>query len=213
MQSHRKFGIHRREMSRRSPRLARSLGAIAICAALGMAAAACGSSSPRQAATANLAAGIAAQEVGKYPAATADYNKVLAAQPTNADALFDLGDVEQFQNLNTAAVSHYQAALAVDPNFVAAMYNLATLVSSSSPVEAESLYRHVIRLAPKYADAHFNLGFVLISLGRKVAGRAQINRGVALDPSLRSRIPPSLEATTATTTTTTPANVTTTTKG
>ncbi len=177
--------------------MSRGVGALAIGTALATTAAACGGPSATQTAAQNLAAGIAAQDAGQYATATSDYNKVLAAEPQNADALFDLGDVEQFQNLNSAAESHYQAALAIDPNFVSALYNLATLVATSSPVEAETLYEQVIKLAPRDADAHFNLGFVLISLGKKAEGQAQIRVGVALDPSLRSRVP-------ATTTTTRP---------
>jgi tetratricopeptide (TPR) repeat protein len=172
-------------------RTSRGIGVLLACAALAAAASGCGGPSVAQTASQSLAAGIAAQSAGDYSSATADYNKVLASQPENADALFDLGDVEQFQNQDAAAETHYQAALAVDPNFVAAMYNLATLVWRSSPVEAETLYEQVIRLDPKDADAHFNLGFVLLSLGKKTEGRTQIIDGVALDPSLKSRVPAS----------------------
>jgi tetratricopeptide (TPR) repeat protein len=136
----------------------------------------------------NLNAGIAAQKAGDYATATADYEKVLAVKPKSAVALFDLGDVEQFEHLDSAAQSHYETALAVDPSFVDAMYNLATLVTRSSPIEAETLYEQVIRLSPKDAAAHFNLGYVLMSLGKKTAGQAQINLGVRLDPRLKSRI-------------------------
>jgi tetratricopeptide (TPR) repeat protein len=181
-------GTYSRVRDGRSSRLSQGVGALAVGTALALLATSCGASTAKTAAQ-NLAAGIAAQNAGNYAAATADYNKVLAAEPENADALFDLGDVEQFQHLDTEAVSRYQAALAVDPNFVGALYNLAILSTSASPVEAETLYEQAIRLEPNFADAHFNLGLLLISLGQKAQGQAQIRLAVALEPSLKSRVP------------------------
>jgi len=149
---------------------------------------ACGSSpSTSQSVAQDLTAGIAAQNAGNYASATQFYEKVLAVEPKNATALYDIGDVDQLQSQNAAAKTKYLAALAVDPNFIAAMYNLATLESSTTPNEARVLYEQIIKLSPKYANAHFNLGYVLLSLGQRSAGLAQINEGVRLDPSLRSR--------------------------
>ena len=158
---------------------------------------ACGSSpSASQSIAQDLTAGIAAQNAGNYASATQYYEKVLASDPKNATALYDLGDVDQLQNLDQDAKVRYLAALAVDPNFISALYNLATLEASATPNSARALYEKIIKLEPKYADAHFNLGYVLISLGQQSAGLAQINEGIKLDPSLKSRV--------ATTTTTRP---------
>jgi tetratricopeptide (TPR) repeat protein len=150
---------------------------------------ACGSSpSSTQSIAQNLTAGIAAQNAGNYASATSYYNKVLAADPKNATALYDLGDVDQLQNLTSSAKVEYLDALAIDPNFISAMYNLATIEASTSPNDARVLYNQIIRLSPRYADAHFNLGYVLIALGQQKAGLNQINIGVRLDPSLKSRV-------------------------
>ena len=126
-----------------SGRRSRCLGVLGLSTLLVTLLAACGGPTAAQAAAKDLAAGIAAQNSGDYAAATTDYNKALAQVPTDADALYDLGDVEQFQHLYTAAESNYRAALAIDPNFIDAMYNLATLVTTSSPTEAEVLYEAV----------------------------------------------------------------------
>lgn len=117
-----------------------------------------------------------------------DYRRVLASHPRNVDALFDLGDADQLDNLNSDAEAEYGAALALDPKLVPAMYNLATLEAKSTPVEAETLYEEVIRLSPKDADAHLNLGYVLISLGLKAAGQSQLRLATILDPALKSRL-------------------------
>ena len=76
---------------------------------------ACGGGSAAQSEAQNLTAGIAAQNAGDYATATQDYNKVIAADPQNATAMYDLGDVDQLQNLDADARARYLAALAIDP--------------------------------------------------------------------------------------------------
>jgi len=164
---------------------------------------ACGSPSANEGAAQDITAGIAAQAAGQYASATQYYQKALAISPKDAVALYNLGDVEQLQNLDSAAETHYQAALAIDPNFISAMYNLATVEATSAPDTAKALYLQVIKLSPKDADAHFNLGYVLISLGQRKAGLSEINRGIQLNPDLASRVGKGVATTTTTTTTTT----------
>lgn len=193
---------HHRRNGARARRWARALGVGAVGVTSALLLSACGSGgSSTQSIDQDLTAGIAAQNAGNYASASADYEKVLALDKTNATALYDIGDVDQLQNLDADARARYLAALAVDPNFISAMYNLATLEANTTPNSARVLYQQIIRLQPSYADAHFNLGYVLLSLGQKAAGLAQINEGIRLDPSLRSRV---------VTTTTTPTPTTTT---
>jgi tetratricopeptide (TPR) repeat protein len=173
----------------------RGLSVVAVGVASALLLSACGAStSTSQSIAQNLTAGITAQNAGLYASATEYYNKVLASDPKNATALYDLGDVDQLQNLLADAKARYLAALAIDPNFISAMYNLATIEASATPNDARVLYDQIISLSPSYADAHFNLGYVLIALGQKAAGQKEINEGVRLDPSLASR-----EVTTTTT--------------
>jgi tetratricopeptide (TPR) repeat protein len=193
---------------------ARGLGLWSRC--LGIAAAgvlgaavlsACGSPSATQGAAQDISAGIAAQDAGQYASATKYYDKALAIEPKSAVALYNLGDVEQLENLDSLAQTHYQAALAVDPNFISALYNLATVEASSSPTTAKALYLQVIKLSPKDANAHFNLGYVLITLGQRKAGLSEINRGIQLNPDLASRVGKGIKTTTTTATTTTTTTV------
>lgn len=153
--------------------------------------AACGSSSSAQSAASLVSAGITAQNSGDNATASTDYTAALAIQPKNVYALFDLGDVQQFMGNTSAAESNYFHALAVDPSYEPAMFNLATLEAKHNPGEARSLYLQVIKLSPRDADAHFNLGYVLISMGQSAAGHAQINLAVKLDPTLKRRETPS----------------------
>lgn len=174
-------------LSGRLARVPRRLGAFAIAGGMAVGLASCGATAATQSVSSELIAGIAAQDTGRYSAAALDYQKVLAKQPNNVYALFDLGDAQQFQNQDASAAMHYREALALDPNFESAMYNLATLDASTNPNEAKALYDQVLSISPNDADAHFNLGYVLISLHQKAAGEGQIKIAVKLDPSLKSR--------------------------
>jgi protein O-GlcNAc transferase len=147
----------------------------------------CGNSASARTAAQDLAAGVVAQKSGNVALATTSYTLALSLRPRYADALFDLGDVEQLGGITSSAESHYEAALAADPLLVPALYNLATLEAHASPREAAALYRRVVALSPDDADARFNLGLILRSLGLKSAGSAQIELAVAIDPALKHR--------------------------
>jgi len=194
--------LRKRVKTRRLGLVPRCAGVVAIGVLSAAALSACGSSpnSASLSAAQDISAGIASQGAGQYATAARYYEKALAIQPKSSVALYNLGDVEQLENLDAAAKSHYLAALAVDPNFISALYNLATLEASSSPLEAEALYDQVIKLSPSDADAHFNLGYVLIALGHKAAGQAEINKGIKLNPALASRVGKGTPTTTTTTT-------------
>jgi tetratricopeptide (TPR) repeat protein len=175
----------------------RGVSIVAAGAVSALLLAACGGASAPQTTSQDLAAGIAAQDAGQYASAANYYEKALVNEPTNSVALYNLGDVEQLQGLDSLAKAHYLSALAINPNFVSALYNLATLDATTSPASAEALYLQVITLSPTDGAAHFNLGYVLLSLGKRAAGLSEINRGIALDPSLKSRVVASTTTTVA----------------
>jgi len=170
-------------------RMARAAALVATLAMGTLGLASCGSSSPSDTASTDLVAGIAAQKAGAYGIATTDYEKVLKIQPNNVYALYDLGDVEQFLHQDAAAKTHYLMALAVSPKFSNALYNLAILDAKSDPRQAKVLFLQVIALTPNDAAARLNLGKVLLALGEKKAGDAQINLAIKLDPSLKHDAP------------------------
>lgn len=120
---------------------------------------------PAQKASSDLTEAIAAQRAGNLSLATADYKKVLKIQPANKYAIYDLGTVYQGSGNDSAAAAQYRAAISIDPKFTSALYNLAIIESKSTPVEAASLFREVVRLDPSDAGAHYDLGSVLQTLG------------------------------------------------
>jgi tetratricopeptide (TPR) repeat protein len=196
---HRQPTAHRRLRSIVAAPLA--AGAIALIVS------ACGSSSSSTSSTSSgtsssstsppalLSAGLAAQKAGNLTVAIADYKKVVALAPSSTTASYanyNLGDIAQIdQNDPTAAETYYRAALAVNPNFVNALYNLAIILTPSQPLVAENYYQQVIALDSSNADAHLNLGFIYLSQGDTALAHAQFTKAIKLDPSLSSRIPAS----------------------
>ena len=166
-----------------------SLAALAACLACGSSPASTDSS---QSESQLLAAGLQAQTAGQYSVATTDYQQVLKDDPRNKYAYYDLGLIYQTEGNSAQAESNYRAALAIDPNFQNAIFNLATVRTSQAQQEAMQLYQHVVQLNPSWAEAHLNLGFVLIQLGQKAQGKAELAIAVKLKPELISRIPKDL---------------------
>jgi tetratricopeptide (TPR) repeat protein len=140
-----------------------------------------------------LTAGLTAQKSKNFSVAVADYKQVIALAPTSSTASYadyDLGDIAQIdQNDPSAAANYYKAAIALNPNFVNALYNLAIIVTASQPLQAQNYYEQVIALQPNNADAHLNLGFIYNSQGNKTEAHKEFTKATTLEPSLSSRIP------------------------
>ena len=136
-------------------------------------------------AAAALDKGLQAHQQGKVDEATAAYREVLAHDPNNKFAFYNLGLLEQTANRATAAENNYRMALSIDPNYGPALFNLAILrTAAGSTPEAIELYRKAIAAQPEAAGAHLNLGLLLRSTGQSQEGDAEVARALALDPKL-----------------------------
>ncbi len=162
-------------------------------AALGLAAvsvlAACGGPSattpgPSGRVASLLDQGLAAQRAGRNALADADYLNVLKLDHANVYAWYNLGLIAEDRGDVNGAAYDYRQAVAVDPRYVPALYNLATAQAATNPSAAIIAYQEVVKLDPKDAAARFNLGLALEATGQDVRGRAEIARAVALDPGL-----------------------------
>lgn len=136
-----------------------------------------------------VSAGIAAQKAGNLATALHEYAAALQIDPADSPAYFDLGTVYDAQGRHAQAEAEYRAAVAVNPTFVFALFNLAVDTAPSDPQGAEALYRKVVTLQPSWAGAWLNLGFVLQSEGRSADARAAWAMAVSIDPSLGTRVP------------------------
>lgn len=84
-----------------------------------------------------------------------------------------------------AAIAAYRQALEVDPNYEEASYNLATLLVTSDPVEAKSLFRAALHEDPEYGIAHREFGKLLNRQGvaECAAAEKHLRRAVDLMPN------------------------------
>ena len=166
-------------------------GAAAVVA-LSALVAGCGGGAPSASGTAGrttklLNEGLAAQRAGRYAQADAAYLDVVRLDHVNVYAWYNLGVIAEHRGDASAASYDYRQAVAADPRYVPALYNLATVQAATNPAAAVLAYEAVVKLAPNDAAAHFNLGLALEATGQGAQGRAEIARAVALDPGLAGR--------------------------
>jgi tetratricopeptide (TPR) repeat protein len=99
---------------------------------------------------------------------------------------FNLANVLDEQGRHLEALLTYHEALARDPLFPEAWYNLALLAEGRSAVtEAIQYLREAIAVWPKYGDALFALGRLLVDQGDFKAAELVWTRLLASDPAPR----------------------------
>lgn len=78
----------------------------------------------------------------------------------------------------------YRQAIALDPGFADAHYNLGNvLFRAGRKDEAIAEYARACELAPRDAEARYNLGIALFDLGRRAEARAALEEALRLDPA------------------------------
>lgn len=172
------------------PFLTAVVGVVALLGSL----TACGGGSDGKQADAStlLAAGIKAQQQGNATAARQLFEQVLAKQPNNFYAHYNLGVLDQQAKDTAAALREYGAALTINPAYVPAMFNEATIFAATDPSLAIATYRKVVALQPKAPTAYLNLGLLEAAHGELPQGIKDLTTALHQDPSLGPQIPPSL---------------------
>jgi protein O-mannosyl-transferase len=100
----------------------------------------------------------------------------------------DAGIPETHANLAKAdpenAISHLQQAIACNPAYADAHFNLGRLLSSQPGThgQAAAHYQQVLRLMPGYAPAHNNLGTLLLGLNDAKSAAQHFRAAIAADP-------------------------------
>jgi TPR repeat len=112
-------------------------------------------------------AGNACYERGELDAARDHFARALELAPNSVPARYNLGVVHRdLENWETAWILFIDV-IARDKNAAAAYNNLAILEEHFGMYRAaETHYRHAIALKNQFPDAHFNLGMLLLRLGR-----------------------------------------------
>jgi len=107
----------------------------------------------------------------------------LGKYPNEFSSHFNLASVLQTQDRLPEAIEHYQAALSIRPDALA-LNSLGTAWQAVDRIrEAAECYQKAIGLRPDYADAHYNLGLLLLQAGRAAAAVTHFEQVLRARPS------------------------------
>jgi tetratricopeptide (TPR) repeat protein len=103
----------------------------------------------------------------------------LAEEYFRKASLLDDGD----ESTQEKAAEAYRMALALDPQLVAALINLANIhYSRDELAEAQALYEQAIGVESNFFEAHFNLGNIYHDLGRFGEAQSCYRQALGLNP-------------------------------
>lgn len=103
--------------------------------------------------------------------------------PGDADALYSLASVWRDSGDAARAVELYRRVTALRPQAHAAWVALADLHAEADADEAEALYERALAIAPASAEAHYNLGNLLLRCGRADDAIERYRSALAIQPS------------------------------
>jgi tetratricopeptide (TPR) repeat protein len=125
--------------------------------------------------------------------ALSEFQAAVACRPNSASALNNLGAALLYYKHDLEnAMKELRAAIATKPGFAMAHLNLGrALAAKRDFASAESELRSAIAINPDLASAHVNLGLVLAETngGMSREAKAEMQKGLKLDPQLRQIIP------------------------
>jgi tetratricopeptide (TPR) repeat protein len=120
---------------------------------------------------------------GRYEEAVNEFSAAVAADPTSARALVNLGTALAKVGDLDAAVVKYREALSVEPDQTTAHFNLgSSLLEEGRPGEAIPHLEAVLRAAPYDAQAHLLMAQALVAAGNDRASLEHFERVAELDP-------------------------------
>ena len=121
---------------------------------------------------------------------------ILSADMNRAVTEHNVGAALQSERRYDEAITHYQRAIGLRPDYAPAYNNLASALNSLGRTgDAIAAYQDALRLQPDYPEAHYNLGNALLAAGKRdeaaahfqaalpsMAGSADVhnNLGIAL---------------------------------
>jgi tetratricopeptide (TPR) repeat protein len=120
---------------------------------------------------------------GQIEQAQAEFRKALALDPSNADALLNLGGLARLHGNTAEAERYVERALRVNPNSAAALAELAELKRERGELdESIRLYREALALDDSAPALYLGLGDSLQRGGQYAEAEAAFRRVLELDP-------------------------------
>jgi len=93
---------------------------------------------------------------------------ILSADMNRAVTEHNVGAALQSEGRDDEAITHYQRAIGLQPDYAPAFNNLASSLNSLGRTgEAIAAYQDALRLQPDYPEAHYNLGNALLAAGKR----------------------------------------------
>ncbi len=133
--------------------------------------------------------GIGQANAGQLTEAATTFNNVLAIDPNNKFALYNLGVLAQRRNDTAAALGYYDKALASDAAYTPALFNKAILLEPTSRDQAIALYEKIVGINPKASTAYLRLAALYAAAGQADKAAAARAKATEIDPSLATSPP------------------------
>ena len=129
--------------------------------------------------------GLQALDHGDYPAAEQIFSKLVAADPKDYSALFNLALAESAQKKDAAAIGHYKQTLTEKPHLYEAELNLGILyLRNHQAADALPLLKDAGQQKPKEPRPRRYLADSLLAAGEFDAAAGTYREALALDPKL-----------------------------
>jgi tetratricopeptide (TPR) repeat protein len=131
-----------------------------------------------------LQVGIQRANQKDWAGAATTFQDVLAINPGNVYALYNLGVIDQTLGKSAEAIGYYQMAIRVSAKYTPAMYNMAILLERPDPHQALNLYQQIVSINPQASTAYLRMAFVQAELGDHSAAQVSYAKAIAIEPSL-----------------------------
>ena len=126
---------------------------------------------------------------GNLTAALADFEQAISLNPRAAAFYSSRGQVLKEMGQVDRGLADCDHAIKLDERFARGFYCRATALYARNDFEgAVAAFRKTIELEPGLPEAHGNLGWVLLQMGRQAEAEKEFAECVRLDPSTKSQI-------------------------
>lgn len=117
--------------------------------------------------------------------ARATLEQILAAEPNNTSALSQLADIYRQKGDRAKQEETYRRLVEADPtNADVTFFNLGAIaINANRREEAAANFRKALEINPKHAEAHLQLAYCLVGMGKMAEALPHFEQYLALEPN------------------------------